>query len=182
MGLAASADVLAAQRNLRSAERRHEAAMEASKLSASLSVRTTLDEWDSSPVYSAFVVASYDLADGGSIEIERRDAEFNLIRAQRAFDSARAGVYAEIDRRLSDLEWLGEQVRLAERSLELAERAHKARVEQGRRGVVTDRAVEQSARELQEARLSLDEAIVNYDAARLELQSLMGEELEIGGF
>lgn len=179
--LSTSNDLRSAERNLRAAETRYEAA-KTSKLSASFSAGTSLADWDASPVYSAFVVASYDLADGGSAEIKRQEAELNLERARRAVESARSAVIADVDRRLSDLEWLAEQVRFAEVSLELAERTLEARVQQKLRGVTTTKAVEESRRAVEEARLSYVDAVVAYQAAQWELMSLMGEELLIDSF
>lgn len=180
--LAASVDYLAAQRNLRTAERRHEAALANSGLRASFSVSVSMPEWQgATPTFSAMLGATYDLADGGARDLERRDAEIALERAERALVTSEASIRADVVRRLSDLEWLLAQVDFAQRNLELAERTHAVRLEQALRGAVAERTVKESERSAAEARLALVEAIVSYEAARLDLLALTGRPIEIEG-
>jgi|GEM_PF-2027055 len=180
--LAASADYLAAQRNVRSAERRYEAAKADFGLQASLTAGMKIPEWQgSSPEFSVALGASYNFVDGGAREIERREAALALERAERALRSLEESIRADVARRLSDLEWLAAQIGFAARALELAERTHDARIEQAARGVVGERAVKESEASAAEARLSYIEAVVAYEAARLELLAAMGEAVEIAG-
>lgn len=180
--LAVSADYLAAQRNLRSAERTYEAVMADSGLGASVTVTLRLPEWQgASPEFSAMLTASYDLADGGSRALARREAEAALERARRAVETAEAALRSDIARRLSELEWLAAQVDFAERAWELAERTYEIRTEQAARGLVAERTVSESRRQAEEAKLSYIQAIVAYEAARLELEAMMGEQIEIEG-
>lgn len=180
--LAASAEVRAAERHLRSVERRVEAARQAGPFTVSIGVETNLSTWSDRPHAAAFVTGSYDLLDGGARRVERQEAELALERARRDLDSARKGVQDDVARRLSELEWLRRQVEFAEVSLSLAERTYQARLEQARMGLATRAAVDESRRAAEEARLESIDAVVAYEAARLELWSLLGRELEIQGF
>lgn len=179
--LAESPDVRAAERNVRAAERRYEAARKATPFSVDFTANLTMREWDESPTAAAYLVGTYDLADGGSRRIEREEAKLALERAERALETAREGVKSDVARRLSELEWLRKQIEFAETSLSLARRTYEARLEQARLGVATEAAVEESRRAAEEAHLSYVEAVVSYEAARLELWHMLGREIQIEG-
>ncbi|MBO2522126.1 MAG: hypothetical protein CW345_10085 [Firmicutes bacterium] len=181
--LAASVDVLAARRNLEAAERRYEAALADTGLRASLSVGVQVPRWSggSTPEYRASLGATYDFLDGGARQVERREAELALERARRALENAEIAIRTDVARRLNELDWLAAQVDFARRGLESARRTYEARVEQAARGVISERTVEESRRSVQEAYLAYVEAVVNYEAAWLELQAVMGEGIVIEG-
>lgn len=176
--IASSRELRDAQRSLRAAKTRLDA-VKASRLSVNLSAGATLRAWDADPVFSASIGASYNLADGGASDIQRREAELNVERAQRALEAARAKVEADVDSRLSNLAWLADQVRFAERALDLATLEYEVRVEQQRLGIATEKSVEESRWAMEEARWAYVEAVVAYQTAQWELLILMGEELEV---
>lgn len=133
------------------------------------------------PEYLAYIAFSYPLMDGGLKELEKREADLALQQAEEAVETQKVKVRSEVEDKLSELQWLEDQMYIADLNLEKVKIQHKAKVSQASDGLIREEEVEGSNRLMLQAKLDWLESVVAYETARLELMVLTGQAMNIEG-
>jgi outer membrane protein TolC len=184
VALALEADITLGERNRTlAAARRQVDAMRAAN-GIELSVGGTiqfLEERDWEAVYETHIAFSYPFLDGGSRELERKEADLALKEAEKAVQTRRFEVGLEVESKLSEIQWLKDQVHIANLDYEKASLQYAAKSLQATNGLIPKSEADASRRLVMQARLDWLEKIVAYEVARLELMSMTGQMVEMEG-
>ncbi len=138
------------------------------------------EEWEQ-PTYGAYLSVSYDLADGGQRKNRVSEAEIQLKKAQTAVSREQDQISNDITGRISELQWLWDQARIAQLAWQKSQIEGQARSLQAEKGLISETVRQESRNAQERSRLDWVRAVVEYEAARLELMARMGEELAIEG-
>ena len=140
-----------------------------------------LEENASRPGFEAYIGLAYPLMDGGIRQLEVKEAEIAIQQAEKALAAQQSKVCLEVEKKLSDLEWLEAQMHIAEIDQARVGLEQEAKQLQAANGLIPQAEAEASQRSLMQARLDWFEAMVAYEAARLELRALAGESVDVEG-
>lgn len=184
VALALEVDVTLGDRNrvLAAARRQVDATRAANGLELSLggTVRF-LEEQDWEAAYETHIAFSYPFLDGGLKELDRKEADLALKEAEKAVQTRRLEVGLEVESKLSEIQWLEDQVHIASLDYEKASLQHTAKSLQATNGLIAQSEADLSRRLVMQARLDWLEKIVAYEVARLELMSMTGQMLDMEG-
>ncbi|NLV92636.1 MAG: TolC family protein [Firmicutes bacterium] len=153
-------------------------------LGLAVGVRGTMDfkeeHWEE-PTYGAYLSVSYEFADGGRKSLGIKEAELAVEKAERNLQLEQEQIAAAVMEELSELQWLQDQVNIAQLKWHRAQGEYQARQGQAERGLITAEALQSSERALQLAWLDSLAAAIEYEAARLGFMVLIGETPQIEG-
>ena len=133
------------------------------------------------PAFETYISFSYSLCDGGLKELEKKEAELALDQAEQAVQTQQIEVSLEVESKLSEVQWLEDQMQIASLNHEKVVLQHNARILQAANGLIPQAEAAASKRLLLQAQFDWLEAIVAYEAARLELLMMTGQALNIEG-
>jgi len=176
-----SANLMQKEQAVKAAERSLQAAVADKGLGVSATGSVSFDEELADPSYGAFVSVNYDLFDGGARKIQIEQLRLNLAKAQDDLETAKHELVRTIQSSLSELEWLSDQVAIAQLDLERARLGYQAKQAQRKQGLISLIELMEAETQLEESRLNWLEALVNYEAMRLNFMQQTGQALDIEG-
>lgn len=176
-----SANLMQKEQAVKAAERSLQAAVADKGLGVSVTGSVSFDEELADPSYGAFVSVNYDLFDGGARKIQIEQLRLNLAKAQDDLETAKHELVRTIQSSLSELEWLSDQVAIAQLDLERARLGYQAKQAQRKQGLISLIELMEAETQLEESRLNWLEALVNYEAMRLNFMQQTGQALDIEG-
>lgn len=176
-----SVSLLEKKQALASAKRKLQAAQADTGLEVSLQGNVRYNgEWEQ-PSYGGSMIISYDFADGGLRALEKREASLAYAQAKEAVDEERERVRADILKKLSDLKWFEDQKNIARVNYERTKLEYEVKDLQMKKGLAAKAEFIRSSHACEKALLDWFEAVVSYEAARLELMVMTGNALDIEG-
>jgi outer membrane protein TolC len=184
VALALEADITLRERNRALAAARRQVDVTQAANGIELSVGGTVrfqEEQDWEAAYETHIAFSYPFLDGGMRELERKEAALALKEAEKAVETRRFEVSLEVDSKLSEIQWLKDQVHIASLDHEKASLQYTAKSLQAADGLIPKSEADASQRLMMQARLDWLEQIVAYEIAGLELMSMTGQVVEMEG-
>ena len=140
-----------------------------------------LEENTSGPGWEAYMSFAYPLLDGAKRRLELEEAEIAVKQAENELVDDQRQLSLDVQKKLSDLEWLEAQAHIARTYHARMKLEHKAKWQQAADGLIAQRDAEVSQWALEQAWLDWHEAALAYEVARLELMVLAGEAIDVEG-
>lgn len=170
-----------AEQAVKAAERSFQAAAADKGLDVSLTGNVSWKQEVSDPSYGAFLSVSYDLFDGGKRKTLIRQQELALAQARDELENVKREIAHTIVDIFSNLDWLSDQVEVAQLNLERSKLEYEGKRAQRQQGLISVLELAEAETELEKSRLNWLEALVNYEAMRLNLLLQTGQALDIEG-